>query len=54
LFDYDPFFRSANTPIEILNETAVSMTWLIVDHRLYDSENGKIYTANRLELIKTK
>lgn len=54
LFDYDPFFRSANTPIEILNETAVSMTWLIVDHRLYDSANGKTYTANRLELIKTK
>ncbi|GAA4091736.1 hypothetical protein [Mucilaginibacter panaciglaebae] len=53
-FDEDPFFRDANTPVEILNETAVSMIWLIVDHRLHDSANGKTYTASRLELVKIK
>lgn len=51
-FDSDPFFREANIPVEIVNKTDLSMTWLVIDHRLHDSASGKVYTANRFELIK--
>lgn len=54
LFDADPFFRSANTRIQILNQTTNSMTWLIIDPKLHNTGNGNTYTANRLDLIKTK
>jgi hypothetical protein len=51
-FDSDPFFRSSNKQIEIVEQSALTMTWLIIDPSLHDAGGVKTYTASRLDLIK--
>lgn len=51
-FGADPFFRSGNKPIEIVEQSPLTMTWLIIDPNLHDVGGVKTYTASRLDLIK--
>lgn len=53
-FNADPFFRSSNKQIEIVEQSALTMTWLIIDLSLHDAGGVKTYMASRLELVKIK
>jgi len=51
-FSEDPFSRSSNGPVQLVNLTTTSMTWLALDPLSITSEGHKIQTA--WEVIYTK
>ncbi|WP_214072179.1 hypothetical protein [Mucilaginibacter sp. dw_454] len=53
-FDADPFFRSANKPIELVSQSTNEMVWLIIDPRLHNTNGIYTYTADRLFLVKVQ